>query len=243
LTKEVPYLVKWGILETKYAYLYLHIFTVVPVFLLSFDRKVAYFRTWNRLWAPILLVGVFFVLLDILFTAFGVWGFNNRYISGLNLWNLPVEEVLFFVTVPFACVFIYECLNKYFPGKILGKREPRVTVFLILIFFAVAFINFERTYTFLTFFLAGLFLLISRWVVPSFVRDRYYLAYLVSLFPFLIVNGVLTGGFTDQPIVMYNEEEYMGIRIFTIPLEDSIYGFLLLMLVVSGFEKKQTHMN
>jgi lycopene cyclase domain-containing protein len=59
----------------------------------------------------------------------------------------------------------------------------------------------------------------------------------VVLIPFLLVNGVLTGAFTEEPIVAYSEQAFMGKRIFTIPVEDSIYGFLLLMSIITGFEK------
>lgn len=243
LMREVQVLIKLQVLESGRAYLFLHLFTVIPVFLLSFDEKVAYYKTWNRLWMPILVVAVFFIFWDIFFTLKGVWGFNARYLTGLNLWNLPIEEVLFFITVPFACVFIHECLNRYFPGSFLGKREPLVTKFLIVLFFVVAFFSFEKAYTFATFFLTGVFLVINRWWFGSEFRDRFYFTYLVSLIPFLLINGALTGSFTEEPIVLYNGDEFLGLRIFTIPIEDSVYGFLLLMLVVSGFQKRQTNMN
>lgn len=243
LARKVEVLMNLDFLESKRAYLFLHFFTVIPVFLLSFDKKVAYYKTWKRLWLPILVVGIFFILWDVFFTLKGVWGFNSRYLTGINLWNLPIEEVLFFITVPFACVFIHECLNRYFPGNFLGKSELLLTNILIIIFFVVAFFSFEKAYTFATFFLTGLFLVIHRWWFPSEFRERFYFTYLVSLIPFLLVNGVLTGSFTEEPIVLYNEAEFLGVRIFSIPIEDSIYGFLLLMLVVSGFQKRQTNMN
>jgi len=243
LVRKVQVLINLDVLESERAYLFLHFFTLIPILLLSFDKKVAYFKTWKRLWLPILVVGIFFILWDIFFTIKGVWGFNSRYLTGLNMWILPIEEAMFFVTVPFACAFIHECLKQYFPGNFLGKREPMVTKILIVVFFVAAFISFEKAYTFATFFLTGLLLVINRWWFGSEFRDRFYFTYLVSLIPFLLVNGALTGSFTEEPIVLYNGDEFLGLRIFTIPIEDSIYGFLLLMLVLSGFQKSQTNMN
>ena len=63
---------------------------------------------------------------------------------------------------------------------------------------------------------------------------RFYLGYFVSLIPFLIMNGWLTGSFTEEPIVWYNDLHNMGIRIGTVPLEDSMYllGYLLLVTMI-----------
>lgn len=62
------------------------------------------------------------------------------------------------------------------------------------------------------------------------MRD-FILTYVVCFIPFLIVNGILTGGFTKNPVVWYNEDQIIGWRIGTIPIEDSIYNMLLIVLV------------
>jgi lycopene cyclase domain-containing protein len=54
----------------------------------------------------------------------------------------------------------------------------------------------------------------------------------VSLLPFFIVNGILT----SLPVVMYNDSENLGIRIFTIPIEDTMYSLLLLLMNIVLFE-------
>lgn len=56
------------------------------------------------------------------------------------------------------------------------------------------------------------------------------------LIPFFIVNGVLTGtGITDQ-VVWYNDEQNLGIRMGTIPVEDSVYAFSLILMGLGLFE-------
>lgn len=58
---------------------------------------------------------------------------------------------------------------------------------------------------------------------------KYYITYLCIIPFFLVSNGLLTGSWIDEPIVWYNDLENMAQRIGTIPIEDSIYGFLLVM--------------
>jgi lycopene cyclase domain-containing protein len=67
---------------------------------------------------------------------------------------------------------------------------------------------------------------------PSFV-----FTYWVCLIPFLIVNGILTGSITAEPIVWYSEKHIIGFRILTIPFEDLFYNFSLLFPIIWIFEK------
>jgi hypothetical protein len=43
---------------------------------------------------------------------------------------------------------------------------------------------------------------------------------------------------TSIPVVIYNHNQNMDLRIGTIPIEDTIYGMLLIMWNIYGFEKK-----
>jgi len=169
-------------------------------------------------------------------TLAGVWGFNGYYVTGLNIVYLPWEELLFFVTVPFASIFIYECLNAYFPGDPLARWDKPITLGLIIGCFILGLLYISKAYSSTTFILTGGFMLYHWYYVPNTYRTRFYRAFLVILIPFLLVDGVLTGGFTKEPIVLYNPEEYMGIRILSVPFEDAVYGFLLLFGVCYWLE-------
>lgn len=67
---------------------------------------------------------------------------------------------------------------------------------------------------------------------------KFYRAYLVSQIPFLVVNGVLT----SLPVVIYNNNENLGTRIYAIPAEDFFYSLLMLLMNISlmeFFKRKQ----
>ena len=222
--------------ETPLLYYYLHLFTFVPVFLLSFDRRVSYYKSWGALIKSIAIVGLVFILWDIFFTHINIWDFNEDYFWGHSFFQLPLEECLFFLTIPFATVFIYECLNHYYPKDFLARYDRQISIPLALIFLGIGLFNINRLYTATTFLLSGGFLLFHYLTIPNYYRSLFYRAYLLSLIPFFLVNGVLTGGYTNTPVVMYNPEEFMGIRLGAVPLEDAAYSFLLLFGVISLFE-------
>lgn len=96
-------------------YLWINILTLAGPLALSFDKKVAFYKHWKALFPALLLVGTAFLIWDEYFTQHGIWGFNPSYLSGIYLGHLPLEEILFFFTVPYACVFIFACIEAYFP--------------------------------------------------------------------------------------------------------------------------------
>ncbi len=216
-----------------YLYLYLNIFTLVFPLLLSFDKKVAFYKRWYALWPAILANGIIFIIWDIIFTRQGVWGFNEKYLVGLYIYSLPIEEVLFFITVPYACVFIYDVIKAYVERDWLQPYAKTIALILILILPFVAVFNISRVYTSVTFVLLSIALVVHIKVFNENHLGRFFMAYLVHLIPFLLINGVLT----YLPIVWYNNTFNLGIRIVSIPIEDSMYSMLMLLITISIYEK------
>jgi lycopene cyclase domain-containing protein len=58
------------------------------------------------------------------------------------------------------------------------------------------------------------------------------------MIPFLIVNGILTGTGLEKPVVRYNPNEMIGLRLLSIPVEDVFYGLLMLIGSVLLFESR-----
>lgn len=104
-----------------------------------------------------------------------------------------------------------------------------------LLLFLGAF-HYDKWYTSVTFILLALFLTLHRWVWKSDYLGKFYVAFIFILIPFFIVNGILTGTGIEEQVVWYNDAENLGIRMGTIPVEDTFYGMLLLLMNVSLFE-------
>ena len=217
--------------------------TIAGPFILSFDKKVHFYTYWKALFPSLLLIGFIFLVWDEYFTVKSIWGFNPTYLSRIYIGHLPLEEVLFFLVVPYACVFIYEVIKAYFPNLKTKKLGH---------YFAFGF-----TLTGLTFGLAQMdnWYTASACIISSFLTIGFYfinrvkwfgnfvVTYLVAFFPFLIVNGILTGAITDQPIVWYSEEHIMGPRIITIPIEDLFYNYSMLLPIFGLYEFFKSKMN
>jgi len=222
----------------KYLYLTIDLLSILFPFLFSFYPKANFSRKWKYLWPSIIVTAALFVLWDIKFTAMGIWGFNPRYLTGVSFYNLPLEEVLFFICIPYACVFTYEAVGYVFKTQ-SGYLVSYVTYTLIVFLFIVGLLNLDRWYTVSTFLSGAVFLIFLKTIVKPNYLGRFYVSFLIILLPFFIVNGILTGTGIEEQVVYYNDSENLGIRIGTIPFEDIFYGLLLLLMNVSIFEALQ----
>ena len=214
----------------EYTYLFVNFCTIIIPFLFSFHPKLNFYKTWPAFFPAVLITGFLFVLWDMQFTSIGVWGFNERYLTGIEVGNLPLEEVLFFFCIPYACVFTFHCLSLFMRAPGNSNVQRTVTIFLIAFSLATAILNVGKLYTSTTFFLLAILLLISQFILKKPWLLLFYKIYLVLLLPFFIVNGILTGSWIEEEVVWYNPEEFMGIRLGTIPLEDVFYGAALILM-------------
>lgn len=217
-------------------YLFINLSSISVPLILSFENRVAFYKKWKYLFPAIALMSAIFITWDILFTDMKVWGFNPKYLSKIYLFNLPIEEWMFFICIPFSCLFIYEVLNYYNPNDILGKYRKIISVCLIVTLTPLALYFHDLWYTFITFSLTSIFLIYLVISKNDQYTGRFYLAYAVSLVPFFIVNGILTGTILNEPIVWYNNNENIGLRLGTIPVEDTIYSLLMLLTTTHFYE-------
>ena len=217
----------------NFTYLLLMLGTMAVPLAFSFEKKVRFYTKLKYLLPAILFSGAIFIIWDLRFEELGIWSFNPEYLLGIYILNLPVEEWLFFIAIPYATVFIYEVLKVQLPHFEKPNLFLGVSLVLLVIFALTAYFFRERLYTFFNFFLLTIYF------GYTIFRNRFkqhltkfYLAWLISLVPFLIVNGFLTA----LPVVEYNDAHNLGIRIFTIPIEDFFYFFLLLLMNLTIFE-------
>ncbi|MDD5565309.1 MAG: lycopene cyclase domain-containing protein [Candidatus Omnitrophica bacterium] len=84
-------------------------------FVLSFWPKLKFYRNSRALAASIFGIVAIFGVWDVIAVNRHHWYFDPSGVGAVTIFNLPLEEVLFFVVIPFCCIFTWEAL-KYIKG-------------------------------------------------------------------------------------------------------------------------------
>ena len=182
---------------------------------------------------PIGLIGAFLFLgMFGLHCKWNIGGLMPDYLLGsISIATYPLKNGCFLFVCPLlACLHMMRSLC--FPKPSLdysNKLLYRITLFstaLASLLFAV--VNYDKWYTVINFSLAiPLTYLVYTYNIK--LLQHFLLTFLVMLIPFFIVNGILTGSFIEDQVVWYNNAENLGIRMGTIPVEDSIYAYTMIL--------------
>lgn len=223
-------------------YLILNIASLIVPLLFSFENRMKYFKRWKAVFFSILTTAVFFIVWDIIFTKIGVWSFNERYHSGIELFDLPIEEWLFFICIPYASIFIHFAFRYFCPNVLLSDKIVKTIYWVLMaVLIPTIFLNYDKWYTLINYTSLVLILSYAVFRAPN-ILNSYFITFLIVLIPFSMVNGILTGSFIDEPVVSYDNNENLGIRLGTIPVEDIGYAFSLLLMsliLIQKIENKQ----
>lgn len=223
-------------LESEFLYIWVDFFCIIFPFLFSFHPKIKFYKQWNNFIIPCLFVALFFIIWDATFTKMKIWWFNYDYLMGFKILNLPIEEILFFICIPYACVFTYYCVELFFQKYTISNILSSLITYILITICLIGLIKYyDRWYTATTCILLMATLVYLKFKKTTYL-GKFYISYLLIIIPFLTSNGILTGGFTIKPVVIYNNLENISYRFFTIPFEDFLYGMLLILLNVVLFE-------
>lgn len=213
-------------------YLIINIIIIFFPLILSFDKNLNYYKKIPNLIFSILIVSSAYIIWDVIATKRGHWAFNPEHLVGIYFFGLPVEEILFFITVPYSCVFIYETVKFY-----VKEKEFRINKnhfwFIVILFLLIAVVFNYQHYTFTVTTFTAVFFILTILIKPQLLNSyQYWLTILISFLPFLIVNYFLT----SIPVVTYNDAAFFGKRFITIPLEDFLYSFSMISFWILFYE-------
>ena len=141
-----------GFLSFMSEYLLINILVILVPLLLSFEKNITFYNKITYYLFSIAIVSTAFIIWDVAATKRGDWSFNPDYLNGIYFFGLPIEEILFFITVPFSTIFIYETVSFYIKDKRLKLNKH-----YFLIPFVLLLINVYRiiihSFVFLDFFI------------------------------------------------------------------------------------------
>ncbi len=237
-------------ISTHYYYIIVNIGCFIVPFLFSFHPRLRFYRHWKAFGAGTLVMAAVFIPWDMYYTAKGIWGFNDKYISGIYIGNLPLEECLFFFCIPYACIYTYHCFSIFLETRKTPRFFDYLGWGLAALCIVTAAIYHDRAYTLVTHLLCAVLLLLHLCIFKSAYLGKFLLVFMVLLVPFLASNGVLTGitfwqypfinldpDAIAEPIVWYDNVHNLGVRIWTMPVDDLSYGLTMLLLTVTVYER------
>ena len=206
-------------------YFYLNLAIIAFPLVFSFERRIKFYKRFRALVVALLIVGVFFVSWDVFATYRGDWSFNPAYVNEVKVLGLPLEEILFFITVPYSCLFVFDAMGHFFEDKKLFNPKKWVPLIIAGLVILSAFVFYGQEYTFLGILSVGLTILFVTLVnVQLFSSRSYWIYTFLTLVLFLIFNYILT----SYPVVEYSSNAITGIRVLTIPIEDFMFNFSML---------------
>lgn len=233
-------------------YLLVDIGCILFPFIFSFYPKKPFYKLWRSVAVGTLAMMAVFIPWDMLFTHLGVWGFNENYLLGIQVGNLPLEEILFFICIPYACLFTYEAIKYYGAKNRFEKYSKAISIGYMLINLTLIITHYDHYYTMSANVVLLILLFINTFILKSRYMGWFHISWIILLIPFYISNGILTGiDFTQYPlwnihpeqvadqIVWYNNAHNLGIRIWSVPLDDFFYGMAMLLLAVTVHEYRQ----
>ncbi|MEJ5090315.1 lycopene cyclase domain-containing protein [Sphingobacterium faecium] len=222
-----------------YTYILINFLTVIICFIFSFDRRIQFNKHFNAFFKGSILVAIPFIAWDIIFTKMGVWWFNLSYTMPFRVAGLPIEEWLFFICIPFSCVFTYFCLDKFFNLNWANRFNTIIVWFTVLVCVLVAIFFYQKIYPLVTVLITAATVIFLHYIAKATWIGKGSLVYLCLMPGFFMVNGVLTGTGLESPIVNYHADQILNIRMWTIPIEDAVYGYAQFMLNIYFFKRFQ----
>jgi lycopene cyclase domain-containing protein len=220
----------------------INFFTIIICFIASFDRRIRFNQYFVSYLKAAAITIIPFILWDFWFTQTQVWWFNPEYTLGIKLLGLPLEEYLFFFCIPFSCVFTYFCFEKFFNLAWTNKLSKYIIWLILSIFILSAIVHHEKKYPFVLSVVGVVTMIYLFYIARVDWLGKATMIYIILLPGFFLVNGILTGSGLESPIVNYNPEEILNIRMWTIPVEDTFYGFIQFVVIIYFFKKiSSTH--
>ncbi len=214
-------------------YLLFNILIISGPLALSIDRRVRYIKNWGLAFLASVSTLVPYIIWDALVTG-RHWWFNHQYTLDVRLFGLPIAEWLFFITVPFACLFIWEIIIYFRPRRTIQFFNNVRLLWMFVIPIGTWLFWFGKEYTGIVLVVLAVVLLLDKFLKTDIILDqRAFIFFPILIGLMLVFNGYLTA----RPVVLYDPSYQLNVRIFTIPIEDFFYGISHILLTVMVYTK------
>ena len=217
----------------NFAFLFTLAGVVAILFGVSLNKRLSILSSVKYMFPAVAFSAAILIMIDLQFAKLAVWSFNPKYVLGINLLDLPVEEWLFFIVVPFLGIFIYEFVKQQYRRFEYPNFFLLLSLVVLVLVGVTGYSSHNKTYPFFLFFLITIYL--GYTIFRNRFKAHYtkfYLSYIILLVPFVLIDKVLIG----LPILEYNDAYFLGAQLFSIPIENFASLFLLHIITITVYE-------
>jgi lycopene cyclase domain-containing protein len=196
-------------------------------------KTIVFFTELKYMIPAIIFSGAIFIMLNIRFLEAGIIGFNPNYLVGKNILNLPVEEWLFLLIISLFSFSVYILVTVKFANFEKPNLFLAISIVLLLFFGFEAWYSRQKLVPFFIFFLLTIYFgyTIFRNRFKQHIT-KFYVSWFIAVIPFFLIKGILN----TLPVILYSNEYTLGIRFFSVPVEEFAYFFLLMLINITIFE-------
>jgi hypothetical protein len=176
---------------------------------------------WPAFWRA----GTLFLAWGVITAGYNHRIFNNYFMTGPELYNLPFEEILFIGALPFLALTIHRVIHRYIPGKTRSQNWPFLLLAGAASSLALLLAYPTREFT-VTLMIVTLYTALRLSRSPILSRKSFWLFQ-----PIAVLLGFLTGLFwTIPPVISLEPGVFIGWHLGVVPIEHIIYTVVLINL-------------
>jgi hypothetical protein len=152
---------------------------------------------------------------------------------GKTIFSLPLEEWLFLLIISLFGFSVYILVNV----KLESFEKPNLfyglSILLLIGFAYEAWVTRQKLVPFFIFFLLAIYFgytIFRNRFKPHLTK--FYISYLIVVIPFFLIKILLN----KLPVILYNNDFILGVRLVSVPVEQFANLFLLMLINITIFE-------
>lgn len=217
----------------NYWYLLILLVLAGVTLFLFIKKSIVFIMELKYMLPAIIFSGAIFTMLNIRFLQSGIISFNENFLVGKYILNLPLEEWLFLLIISLFAFSVYVLVNVKFEKFEKPNLFFIVSVLLLVVIAYEAWFSREKLVPFFVFFLLAIYFgytLFRNRFKPHLTK--FYITYFIVVVPFFLIKIVLNA----LPVILYNNDFTLGIRLIGVPVEQFANLFLLMLVNITIFE-------
>ena len=217
----------------NYWYLLILLALAAVTLFLFIKKSIVFIMEFKYMLPAVIFSGAIFIMLNIRFVQSGIISFNENFLIGKNILTLPLEEWLFLLIISLFAFSVYILVNV----KLENFEKPNlffaVSILLLIGFAFEAWFSRQKIVPFFIFFLLAIYFgytLFRNRFKPHLTK--FYISYFIVVIPFFLIKVLLN----KLPVILYNNDFTLGIRLVDVPVEQFANLFLLMLINITVFE-------